>query len=98
MVLGKLKMTASALSEILEPEVLFELLDTLFPRNNERDSIPDWRDFEWQDDWLILPTEIWRIMKKRKVPVSKAPGPDGIKATTWQQTSDEILERLRPIF
>jgi len=98
LVLRKLKLAASALTEVLEPEILSELLDSLFPRCADREILADWRDFEWCEEWSVTPSEVARVVKKRTVPSAKAPGPDGFKAVTWKLVTHEILERLRHIY
>jgi len=45
LVLRKLKSATSTLTEILEPEILSELLDSLFPRSAGREILADRRDF-----------------------------------------------------
>jgi len=98
LVLGKLKSPTSALTEILEPEILSGLLDSLFPRSSGREILVDRRNFEWCEDWSVSPGEVARVVKKRTVPSSKAPGPDGFKAVTWKLVTHEILERMRHIY
>jgi len=98
LVLGKLKPSTSALTEILEPEILTELLDSLFPRSPGRETRIDRENFEWCEDWAVSPGEVTRVIKKRTVPSSKAPGPDGLKAVTWKLVTHEILERMRHIY
>jgi len=84
LVLRKLKSATSTLTEILEPDIFSELLDFLFPKCAGREILADRRDFEWCEDWSFSPAEVARVVKKRTVPSSKAPGPDGFKAVTWK--------------
>lgn len=98
LVLRKLKPATSTLTEILEPEILSELLDSLFPKCVGREMLANRRDFGWCEDWSVSPAEVARVVKKRTVPSSKAPGPDGFKAVTWKLVTHEILERMRHIY
>lgn len=81
-VMEKIRSAAPALTELLEPDTLGKVLDSLFPIERENNYNPnnDWGILEWDDEWLIQPAEIIRV-QKRTVPSSKAPGPDGIKAS-----------------
>lgn len=42
--------------------------------------------------------EIDRVVRKKPVSSSKAPGPDGFRATMWKQVTDEMLEWMRHLF
>lgn len=64
MVLKKLRTASLGLTEVLDPEVLSELLKSLFPCNLEPDPIDDWSDFVWDDVWSTSPTEINEAVKK----------------------------------
>lgn len=98
LVLGKLRPAAPGLSELLEPDDLSSLLDSLFPRNNLPDPLGDWSDFAWSDEWLISTEEINNAFKKSSLSLSKAPGPDGFRLILWKRASGEIVQWITHIF
>lgn len=98
LVLRKVKTSTMALTEILKPEILPELLDSLFPKNTRRELLMDWTDFEWCEKWSVSYEEVATVIKKRTTPAFKAPGPDRFKAVTWKLVTGEILERVRHIY
>ncbi|XP_070162507.1 uncharacterized protein [Polyergus mexicanus] len=53
LVLGKLRLAALGLTEILDSESLETLLISLFPRNLTNDIPYDWSTFVWSDDWEV---------------------------------------------
>lgn len=92
-VLKILKSASLSLTEVLEPEILTDLLDSLFPKYNLLDPIKDWSDFVWLDEWSVAPAEVLRAVKKNAPPSKKAPGPDGFRSTIWKKVTGEV--RLR---
>ncbi|KMQ82638.1 reverse transcrpitase [Lasius niger] len=50
LVMKNLKTATPGMSKLLEPEILSNLLDSLFPRRGAPDPIEDWRDFTWSED------------------------------------------------
>lgn len=50
LVLGRLRSASPSLTELLDPETLENLLNSLFPRNLYADPIRDWSNLAWSDD------------------------------------------------
>ncbi|KMQ85315.1 reverse transcriptase [Lasius niger] len=98
LVLGKLRPAAPGLSELLDPDDLTGLLDSLFPRNNLPDPIRDWSDFVWSDEWLISMEEVRNALKKDSSSLSKAPGPDGFRLILRKRAPGEIDYWVTHIF
>ncbi|KMQ88396.1 reverse transcriptase [Lasius niger] len=98
LVLRKLKAATSSLTELLDPEVLSELLDSLFPRSNRPDPMTDWSDFVWSNNWTVYPGEVSKVIRERTASSTKAPGPDGYVLTLWKQAPSKILDWIRHIF
>lgn len=92
LVLGKLRLAAPGLTEVLDRETLEKLLNSLFPRNLKVDTAHDWSTFVWSDEWDITIAEVDRVIRKRSSPNTKAPGPDGFRLTFWKRVSGEFLE------
>lgn len=98
LVLGKLRSAAPGLSELLDPDDLTGLLNSLFPRNNLPDPLRDWSDFVWSDDWSISMEEVRNALKKGSSSLSKAPGPDGFRSLLWKRAPGEIDLWVKHIF
>lgn len=98
LVLGKLRLTSPGLSELLEPEVLSDLLDSLFPKNYLPDPVEDWSDFAWSDDFLVSLPEVIRALGRGSSSLSKAPGPDGFRMILWKRTPTCIVAWMAHIF
>ncbi|CAL1685118.1 unnamed protein product [Lasius platythorax] len=98
LVLKKLRKASPSLTETLDPEILSDLLDSLFPKNNIPDPLGDWRDFAWSDEWLIQQGEVQKVIQKRTTPSRKAPGPDGIRSIIWKRVPNKTLDWIRHIF
>ncbi|XP_070162499.1 uncharacterized protein [Polyergus mexicanus] len=91
-VLKKLKVASPGMTEILDPDTLGKLLNSLFPRNVEEDPIRDWSDFIWSEEWSILLGEVHRVVKKVSSSSTKVPGLDGFRLTMWKGVTEEILK------
>ncbi|KMQ88952.1 reverse transcriptase [Lasius niger] len=98
LVIKKLKAASPSLTELLDPVVLSDLLDSLFARNDRPDPQTNWEDFEWSDDWNVQLNEISNVISKKTASASKAPGPDGFGLIIWKRTPGKILEWIRLIF
>lgn len=96
--LGKLRLTTSGLSELLEHDVLSELLDSLFPRNNRPDLLGDWSNLLWSDEWKVSLEEINEAIKRGSSSLSKAPGPDGFRLILWKRVPEVIRCQIKHIF
>lgn len=97
-VLKKLRSASPGMTELLEPETLERLLDSLFPRNELADPSGDWLDFVWSDEWSMALSEVDRVNRKVTTCSTKAPGPDGFRLAMWKGVTEEILEWIRYIF
>lgn len=84
-VLKKLKLAASALSVSLDPVVLHELLNSLFPRSSVRDPVTNSGNFIWSGLSNLVK---YSKSKKRSTISFKALGPDDFKAVVWKQVLD----------
>ncbi|KMQ92251.1 reverse transcriptase [Lasius niger] len=98
LVLKNLRTTSLGLTEVLEPETLSELLESLFPPNNRPDPIVDWSDFVWDNMWATSPTEVNEAIRKATSSWTKAPGPDGLKMAVWRQSTREFLHWISHLF
>ncbi|KMQ91208.1 reverse transcriptase [Lasius niger] len=98
LIIKKLKAATPSMIELLDPDVLSDLLDSLFPRNNRPDPLTDWSEFEWSEDWAISPNEVTSVITKKSASAAKAPGPDGFALTLWKKALAKILEWMRTIF
>ncbi|KMQ84870.1 reverse transcriptase, partial [Lasius niger] len=98
LVIKKLKAASPSLTELLDPDVLSDLLDSLFPKNDRPDPHTNWEDFEWSDDWSVQLNEVSNVISKKTASASKAPGPDGLGLIIWKRTPGKILEWIRLIF
>ncbi|KMQ87232.1 type-1 retrotransposable element r1dm, partial [Lasius niger] len=98
LVLEKLKPASLGLTELLEPEVLTELLKTLFLKNDSPNPIEDWSEFAWSNEWAISLPETIRAIRKVAASWTKAPGPDGFRMGSvlvpvlWNLAFDSVLE------
>lgn len=86
------------MTELLNPDVLSDLLDSLFPRNDRPDPLTNCESFEWSDDWSVQQSEISNVISKKTASATKAPGPDGFDLIVWKRTPGKILEWIRHIF
>ncbi|KMQ93755.1 reverse transcriptase [Lasius niger] len=84
LVIKKLKAATPSMTELLDPDVLSDLLDSLFPRNNRPDPITDWSGFEWSEDWAVSQNEggvfpaAWKRANLVLIPKAGKPGvPEG---------------------
>ncbi|KMQ94776.1 reverse transcriptase [Lasius niger] len=98
LVLGKLRPAAPGLSELLERDVLSNLLDSLFPRNNLPDRLGDWSNFIWSYNWEVSLEEVRNALKKGSSSLSKAPGPDGFRLILWKRAPKEIIGWITSIY
>lgn len=97
LVLGKLRPASPSLTELLDPEILSDLLDSLFPRNNLPDPIVDWSNFVWSGEWLVSVPEAIRVIKEVSSS-TKAPGPDGFRITVWKRATEDIFAWVTHLF
>lgn len=83
LVLGKLKQSASPLTESLEPCFVRKIIDTLFPpmADGLNNSIPE-REIGWDEAEMGL-TEGELKYAVRRIKNGKAPGPDGVHGKAW---------------
>ncbi|KMQ83740.1 reverse [Lasius niger] len=86
------------MTELLNPDVRSDLLDSLFSRNNRPDPITDWGDFEWSNDWAVQQSEVTKVITQKSASTTKAPGPDGFGLTLWKKAPVRILEWMKFIF
>ncbi|KMQ89159.1 reverse transcriptase [Lasius niger] len=98
LVIKKLKAASPGMTELLDPDVLSDLLDSLFPRNNRPDPLTDWGDFEWSDDWAVQQSEVTKVITQKSASATKAPGPDGFGLFLWKKAPVKILEWMKIIF
>lgn len=98
LVLKKLKPASLGLTELLEPEVLTELLKTLFLKNDSPNPIEDWSEFAWSNEWAISLSETIRAIRKVAASWTKAPGPDGFRMVIWMQSTKEIQQWIRHLY
>ncbi|KMQ85399.1 reverse transcriptase [Lasius niger] len=98
LVLKKLRKASPSLTETLDPGILSDLLDSLFPKSNTPDPLGDWRDFAWSDEWLVQQGEVQKVIQKRTTPFRKAPGPDNIRSIIWKRVTNKTLDWIRHIF
>ncbi|KMQ92346.1 reverse transcriptase [Lasius niger] len=98
LVIKKLKAASPSMTELLDPDILSDLLDSLFPRNDRPDPITDWDDFVWSNDWMVQQSEITKVISKKTASAAKAPGPDGFGLVVWKRTPGKILEWMRHIY
>ncbi|KMQ92579.1 reverse transcriptase [Lasius niger] len=98
LVLKKLKTASLGLTEVLEPEMLTDLLESLFPPNDEPDPVDDWSNFVWDNAWATSPTEVNEAIKKATSSWTKAPGPDGLRMAVWRRSTREFLHWVSHLF
>lgn len=97
-VLGKLRRTSPGVTEILEPEILQQTMDKLFPTDGNwmAGREIDWE--EWSEENSITEQEIFEVTRKRKGGNNKAPGMDGIKALYLKKIPDKMIQRTKIVF
>ncbi|KMQ88053.1 reverse transcriptase, partial [Lasius niger] len=98
LVLGKLRPASVGMTATLDPGVLFDLLNSLFPRNGLPDPVNDWSDFVWSDDWSVSLPEVTQVIRRISASLTKAPGPDGFRLVIWKRATEEILEWVTYLF
>lgn len=72
------------MTELLDPRVISNLLDSLFPKNNLPDPIGDWTDFVWSDKWATSADEVIRVIERVSAASTKARGPDVFRLFVWK--------------
>ncbi|XP_018368779.1 PREDICTED: uncharacterized protein LOC108764875 [Trachymyrmex cornetzi] len=90
LVLRKLHVGGASVVEVLPPEIVEEIVTTLFPADNtpQDPGIP----VEWHEDMEVTPVEV--LEAGTRVKLGKAPGPDGITGHVVKKT----LESLAPLW
>lgn len=98
-VLNKLRPAAPPLTETLDPEFVKEVINTLFPEDEENEGYldPPSPNHEWTEELEIKAEELEKAMK-RGLKGNTAPGPDGIQKRIWALASKELAEHIRRIF
>lgn len=95
LVLNKLKVASLGLTERLEEDTLRTLLDSLFPVSARRETLKNWSNFEWNEDWSVGVDEVDSVIRRVPASGNKAPGPDGFRKSTLKKVNDEFLEWIR---
>lgn len=99
MVLGKLRLSSPALTEVLEPSALEHLLSSLFPANGINKDRPQIIDtpVEHLEDMEVNIAEIIHLIIKRPAK-NAAPGPDNLKAMVWKKVPYLVLSHVAELF
>lgn len=97
LVMGKLRRSNPALSETIEKEVLYRLLETLFPDNIKSGRALENTPVIWHEDFDVDIGEIYGLLKKRPSK-NTAPGPDNIKMIVWRRVPRVIMDQVAGLF
>ncbi|XP_018376310.1 PREDICTED: uncharacterized protein LOC108769691 [Trachymyrmex cornetzi] len=90
LVLKKLHASGASVVEVLPPEIVGEIVTTLFPADNTPQVIGTLVD--WRDEMAVTPVEV--LEAGTKIKLDKAPGPDGITGHVIKKT----MENLAPVW
>lgn len=97
LVLNRLRSWTPPITELMTPELLDEVMRTLFPvprgMNNPPLLMEPGRNVHWEEDILITEGE-WRRAITRLGKTHKAPGPDGIPGRVWSLVMAELAGPL----
>lgn len=86
------------MTKLLDPGVISNLLNSLFSKNNLPDSIGDWTDFVWSDEWATSADKVIRVIERVSATSTKARGPDGFRLFVWKRENKEIMGWVAHIF
>lgn len=98
-VLGKLRPWVPPLTETLDPGLVTEVIDNLFPRT-ESNIVPSELETnvsDWSEDLEVSEMEL-SMAVKRLAARNTAPGPDGIPGRAWVLALKVLGARLRRLF
>lgn len=76
---------------MLDTDVLNDTLNQLFPKSKMEKSKFTETELDWNTEWDISPTDIFRVTRKRPAK-NTAPGLDGVKSTYWRQINEDMTE------
>lgn len=102
-VLGKLRRSSPSLTEILDPDILLEILNKLFPDDDDNEQILSCDDEEndhlnsWRDEFLVSTEELYSILRKAGSS-NKAPGIDGFKTVYIRRIPKILMDKIRNVF
>lgn len=88
-------MAGANLTETLKPEVLSEVLRSLFPQHEIRPPLDI--NVDWSEDWSVSQNEIIEAIKEKRS-LSTAPGCDGIKPVVFRLIPRAMITGLAKVF
>ncbi|XP_032688973.1 uncharacterized protein LOC116852579 [Odontomachus brunneus] len=93
LVLGKMRNTASRLTETLEEETVDRLIDALFPAGRLLDDANQDIQVAWRDCWKVSTVEVRAILENRGAK-NRAPGIDGFTAGIWKKVPNAVAGKV----
>lgn len=95
-VMNKLRAATPALTEVLDPGILEELIHSLFPTDTDERSDAFLEIPEWDDEWDVTPAEVHHVLIRRESS-NAAPGPDGISNKIWKLIPNSLVDLIAKI-
>lgn len=95
-VMNKLRTATPALTEVLEPGTLEELIHSLFPTDTDKRRVAFLEIPDWNEEWDVTPAEVHHVLIKRKSS-NAAPGPDSISNKIWKLIPNSLVELIAKI-
>lgn len=95
--LNKLRNSSCSILENLDVDRRRQLVTRLFPPGETHDPVVEWRDWsedDWNEEWSIVPGEVYKVLKKREVSSNTSPGLDGVPAIAWKKVPLEFLDKV----
>jgi len=95
-VMNKLRAATPALTGVLDPGILEELIHSLFPTDTDERSDAFLEIPEWDDEWDVTPAEVHHVLIRRESS-NAAPGPDGISNKIWKLIPNSLVDLIAKI-
>jgi hypothetical protein len=93
MVFGKLRTAAPPVVGALAPDLLTEVVGTLFPVRGRCIPLRSTGPIPWREEWIVTDREM-SVAGKRLGRGNKAPGPDGVHGRVLALAMGEKLKHL----